>query len=64
MHDLAYSILNDATPEVGTIVGMKALALAYGALESGEINQIVSLEDVLSGKVDKYQSSINQELNI
>jgi predicted dehydrogenase len=64
MHDLAYSILNDATPEVESIVGMKALALAYGALESGEINQIVSLEDVLSGKVDKYQSSINHELNI
>ena len=64
MHDLAKSIINDSTPEVDEIAGIKALSLAYGALESGETGKIVKLKDIESGKVNEYQSEIDLELGI
>ena len=64
MHDLAEAVINDSTPEVDEIVGIKALSLAYGALESGETGQIVKLKDIETGKVNQYQSEIDSELEI
>ena len=64
MHDLADAIINDSTPEVDEIVGVKALSLAYGALESGDTGQIVKLKDIETGKVNQYQSEIDIELEI
>ena len=64
LHDLAEAIINNSTPEVDEIVGVKALSLAYGALESGDTGQIVNLKDIESGKVNQYQSEIDSELKI
>ena len=64
IHDLADSIINDRPPEVDSEVGMDALALAYGALESGESGKIIQVEDVISGKSNAYQEIIDDELNI
>ena len=49
--DLARSVADGGSPEVGSNEGMAALALAYGVMESGETNQAVSIDDVLSGAV-------------
>ena len=49
--DLARSVAHGGSPEVGSDEGMAALALAYGVMESGETNQAVSIDDVLSGAV-------------
>tara|TARA_B100000686_G_C16747652_1_gene950483 strand:- start:732 stop:1997 length:1266 start_codon:yes stop_codon:yes gene_type:complete len=64
LHDLAEAIINNSTPEVDEIVGVKALSLAYGALESGDTGQIVKLKDIETGKVNQYQSEIDSELKI
>ena len=61
---MAEAIINNSTPEVDEIVGVKALSLAYGALESGDTGQIVNLKDIESGKVNQYQSEIDSELKI
>ena len=41
---------------------MKALAFAYGLLESGHARQPVRVADVLSGKVSAYQQDIDDAL--
>ena len=43
---------------------MDALALAYGALESGESGETVNLKDIISGVTNSYQSIIDEEFNI
>ena len=64
IHDLAKSIIDDSSPEVDSEVGMDALALAYGALESGESGETVNLKDIISGVTNSYQSIIDEEFNI
>lgn len=56
--DFAESIDTGREPEVGPVEGMKALALAYGLLESGKLRQPVRFEDVMSSAVSAYQSEI------
>ena len=41
--------------------GMKALALSYALLESGEVGAPVSLDDVMEGQVAEYQRSIDAD---
>jgi predicted dehydrogenase len=48
-------------PEVDAEAGMKALALAYALLESGEAGRPVTLSEVMSGDVAIYQNSIDAE---
>ena len=60
--DFGEAILSKREPEVGTEAGMKALAFAYGLLESGHARQPVRLADVLSGAVDEYQREIDDAL--
>jgi predicted dehydrogenase len=60
--DFGDAILAQREPEVGVEAGMKALAFAYGLLESGHIRQPVRLDDVLTGKVSEYQQDIDDAL--
>ena len=57
--DLALSTAGEGSPEVGSNEGMSALALAYGVMESGEANQVVSIDDVLTGVVSRFQDEID-----
>ena len=60
--DFGEAILSRREPEVGAEAGMKALAFAYGLLESGHVRQPVRLVDVLSGTVSAYQQEIDDAL--
>ena len=62
--DLARSVADGGSPEVGSNEGMAALALAYGVMESGETNQAVSIDDVLSGAVSGFQDDIDRAAGI
>ncbi len=65
MEELAAAIeSNDRNVEVDAEVGMKALAVSYGILESGYAGQPVSLSDVMDGTVADYQSEIDREAGI
>ena len=57
--DLAGAVADGRSPEVGSTEGMAALALAYGVMESGEANHAVSIDDVLSGAVSRFQDDID-----
>ena len=57
--DLARSVIDGRSPEVGSTEGMAALALAYGVMESGDANNAVSIDDVLSGAVSRFQDEID-----
>ena len=60
--DFGDAILSGHEPEVGAETAMKALAFAYGLLESGYLRQPVRLDDVLTGKVSAYQQDIDDAL--
>ena len=62
--DLAGAVADGRSPEVGSTEGMAALALAYGVMESGETNQVVSIDDVLSGAVSRFQDDIDRAAGI
>jgi len=62
--DLARAVETGGDVEVGPAEGAAALALAYAALESGELQIPVRFEDVLSGEASAYQGEINQKLGI
>ncbi len=65
MQELASAIKSkDRHVEVDAEVGMKALAVSYGILESGNSGQPVSLADVMNGNVAAYQSEIDREAGI
>ncbi len=60
--DFGEAILSKREPEVGAEAGMKALAFAYGLLESGQLRKPVRLADVVDGTVSGYQQEIDDEL--
>ena len=62
--DLALAITDGRAPEVGTAEGMAALALAYGVMESGEAHEAVLIDDVVSGKVRRFQEDIDTSAGI
>lgn len=57
--DLARAIADGRSPEVGSVEGMAALGLAYGVMESGEANEAVLVDDVVEGKVRRFQEEID-----
>lgn len=61
-HDFADAIRTGRAPEVGAEAGTRAVALSYAILESGHAGQPVTLKDVLSGRVNAYQSEIDASL--
>ena len=65
MAELASAIeSNDRSVEVDAKVGMKALAVSYGILESGNSGKPVSLADIMDGTVAEYQNEIDREAGI
>ena len=42
--------------------GTRALAVIYGLLESAVEGRLVTMDEVLSGKVSGYQQEINESL--
>ena len=65
MAELASAIQsNNRKVEVDAEVGMKALAVSYGILESGNSGHPVSLADIMDGTVADYQSEIDSEAGI
>ena len=57
--DLARAVADGRSPEVGSAEGMAALGLAYGVMESGEANEAVLVDDVVEGKVRRFQEEID-----
>ena len=65
MEELARAIESGSRDvEVDAEVGMKALAVSYGVLESGMRGTPVTLSDVMDGTVSDYQSEIDAEAGI
>lgn len=62
--DFARAVMGGGVPEVGSREGMAALGLAYGVMESGESNQAVLIDDVISGKVRRFQDGIDRAAGI
>lgn len=62
--DLAQAVESGGRVEVGPKEGADALALAYAALESGELGAPVAFGDVVSGDANTYQREINEALGI
>ncbi len=65
MQELATAIESgNRNVEVDAEVGMKALAVSYGILESGYSGQPVSLSDIMDGSVADYQAEIDRDAGI
>lgn len=61
--DFAEAIQTGREPEVDAEAGMKALALVYGLLESGQAGEPVRMADVMTGAVNAYQQEIDSTLD-
>ena len=64
LQDFAESIQSGDNPEVDQNMGMQAVALIYGILESGYSGIPVSIKGIVAGSVSGYQQSIDLELGI
>ena len=65
MEELARAIGHGSrNVEVDAEVGMAALAVVYGILESGLSGSPVALSDIISGAVSNYQNEIDAEAGI
>ena len=62
LQDFAEAIHTGRRPEVDHEAGMKAVALVYGILESGEMGAPVKIADVMDGSVVEYQRPIDEEV--
>lgn len=62
--EFAGAIRGEQAIEVDAWQGTRALAVIYALLESAESGAAVSVDAVLKGGVDRYQSSINDALNL
>ena len=59
IHDFADAILTGRSPEVDGHLGLTAVAAVLAAFESGLAQRVVTMEEILSGKVSAYQDSID-----
>ena len=64
LQDFAESIRTGRRPEVDYEAGMKAVALVYGILESGQTGAPVKVGDVMDGTVAEYQRPIDREVGV
>ena len=65
MEELSRAIVSGTrNVEVNAEVGMAALAVVYGILESGLSGSPVALSDIISGAVSDYQNEIDAEAGI
>lgn len=56
--DFASAILDDRSPEVDGVQGLRSLAIAYGLLESDRLGRFVSVEELLTSDDLPYQKEI------
>lgn len=64
IYDLYNAIVNDTQPEVTGMDGYKAQAICEAMYESAYIGEAVRVADVESGKIDNFQSEIDQYYNL
>ena len=60
--ELAHAVETGQPVEVDSMQGTRALAVIYGLLESAVEGRLVTMDEVLSGKVSEYQREINASL--
>jgi predicted dehydrogenase len=61
-HDFAAAVLEGRPPEVDGYLGVTAVAAVLAAYESGLAGGAVAMEDVMSGKISRYQDDIDAGL--
>ena len=59
LHDFARAVSSGTPPEVGPEQGTKAVAVCLAVLESALENCPVAVEDVMSGRVRRWQESLD-----
>jgi predicted dehydrogenase len=64
LHDFGEAILTGRPPEVDGHLGMTAVAAIYAAYESAWLGRSVTMEEILSGRVDGYQREIDAALGL
>lgn len=64
IHDFAAAIMEGRPPEVDGEGGLTAVASVLAAYESGISGQVVTMDDVLSGRVSAYQDEIDADLGL
>jgi predicted dehydrogenase len=64
LQDFAEAIEEPRSPEVDAAGGIRALALAYALLESGQAGRPVTMTEVLDGDASAYQDEINTEMGL
>ena len=62
--ELGLAIEDGGSIEVDATQGTRSVALSYAMLESSEAGRVLSMEEVLSEKVDAYQLEIDEELGL
>ena len=62
--ELGLAIEDGGDIEVDPTQGTRSVALSYAMLESSEAGRALSMEEVLSEKVDAYQLEIDEELGL
>jgi predicted dehydrogenase len=62
--ELGECIRTGAAPEVTGEEGRADVALTYAPFEAGRLGQVVTLEDMLSGRADEYQREIDEKLGL
>jgi predicted dehydrogenase len=63
-HELGTCAASGAQPEVTLEEGRRDLALTYAPFESGLLGRAVSLDELLSGTVSRYQDDIDARLGL
>jgi len=62
--DFAESILNDRRPSVDINQAMRSVGLIYAMLESAHLGRTVTMDEVMSEKVNAYQNEINEMIGL
>jgi predicted dehydrogenase len=60
LHDFAEAVSTGRPPEVGAGEGTRSVAICLAVLESALENRPVAVEDVLSGRLDRWQASLDR----
>ena len=64
LQEFGEAILSGRQPEVTGAMGLDAVALTFAILESGSLNEPVSLVDVAADRVNGYQREINESVGL
>lgn len=59
-YDFADAIEKGRPPELDAEAGLRAKSICESIYESSACGQVVNFEDVVSGKIETYQKSINE----